>query len=151
MYCKYCGNKLDEQATYCSKCGKRVDEKIDFFDEAEINNSQEMEAKDSFGGSILGFAIAGLVFAVISLMAFSVSVEYLLLTANVSKPIFILLISFPLLGWIFALASTTKVKQYKMLFGETEKKATVGKHLALPAFIVNLTVLVVMIVITYLL
>ena len=45
MFCKYCGEKLDEQARFCSKCGKVVETgKEEFFSDNEyVNPIKEKE------------------------------------------------------------------------------------------------------------
>ena len=50
MYCKYCGNKLDEQAKFCSKCGKLVEDRkeVDFFDYQIFTSSFGGDGEPSF-------------------------------------------------------------------------------------------------------
>lgn len=140
MYCKYCGNKLDDQATFCSKCGKRVVEEVSLFEEEKVENPQVEQHKSQLGGSILGFAITGMVFAFISLMAFLIALEVFALTLGDDEfaALYFVFCAFPILGWIFSGLARAKVRQYKAVFGETEGKATVGKNIALPAFIINI-------------
>lgn len=139
MYCKYCGNKLDDQATFCSKCGKRVVEEVSLFEEEKVKNPQVEQHKSQLGGSILGFAITGMAFAVFAALLFLVGIDIAwLIDAEEIAFYFILTIPFPALGWIFSGIARAKVRQYKAVFGETEGKATVGKNIALPAFIINI-------------
>lgn len=77
MYCKFCGNEIDQGARYCDKCGSIVTENetpgmddgyvpevIDSYREAELDNS----ARKSLVFGILSIAfgsIIGLIFALI--------------------------------------------------------------------------------------
>jgi hypothetical protein len=138
MYCKYCGNKLDEQATFCSKCGKRVEEEIDAFDQPVFKNTEEEDQKSKLGSPILGFGITSMIFAFISFILSSCALS---IAAIAFEGIIIysaLTVMFPILGVIFAAESRSRAKEYKMVFGETNGKATVGKNIALPALIINI-------------
>ena len=77
MYCKFCGNEIDQGARYCDKCGSIVTENetpgmddgyvpevIDSYREAELDNS----ARKSLVFGILSIAfgsIIGIIFALI--------------------------------------------------------------------------------------
>ena len=115
MYCKYCGNPLPENSNFCTVCGKITDdinEQInDQAPKTEIVDP-DREDKNDRGGSILKFAILGLVFS----------------TTFWMSP----------LGLIFAIVSRIKVNSYIDTYGETEGRATVGNHLGRVAFIVNI-------------
>ena len=77
MYCKYCGNKLDEQAKFCSKCGKLVEDRreVDFFDEPVYVDTIREAEKDKLSGKALTFAIWGLVLSAVSFILFLSGVE----------------------------------------------------------------------------
>ena len=117
MFCKYCGNPLSSDAKFCSKCGKIVDSidsssssDYDFFgaetpvaELAPQRNTYDDYVKDTLGGSILKFAILSVVFACTFYLSF--------------------------LGIIFSSIARSKVRQFEIMFGETEGRATVGKHI----------------------
>ena len=121
MFCKFCGNELPDGAGFCTKCGKVVS-----YEEAQISgintpfindneytpfNEQDKE-KESKGADILKFAILSLAFA----SSFYLSV----------------------LGLVFSIIARVKLKKYVAQYGETEGKATVGKHLSLVGLIVSI-------------
>lgn len=123
MYCKFCGNQIPDGALFCSACGKKQDvantqsQETAFTAEQpvpEVNcvNVAYEERKSEQGGKILTFAILG--------MAFGISWV------------------FSLLGLIFSIVSRAKLNSYRAKYGETEGRATVGKHLGLAALIVNI-------------
>ena len=114
MYCKYCGNKLDDQATFCSKCGKRVVEEVSLFEEVKVENPQVEQHKNQLGGSILGFAITGMAFAVFAALLFLIGMEIAwLLDAETVIGYFIFVLTFPILGWIFSGIARAKARQWK--------------------------------------
>lgn len=139
MFCKYCGNQLPDNAKFCPKCGKLTDDSSVNFTESETTaqtsndnfnyyepyNSYEPEpiildginnnyvnnnVKSEEAGSILKFSILGMVFSIL----------------------------FPILGLIFTIISKSKVKRFIAKYGQTEGKATVGKHLTIPALICSI-------------
>ncbi len=142
MYCKYCGNKLDNNATFCSTCGKRVADNVEFFEEQPIESPQQKELKSELGSKILGFGIAGIVLTFISLIVFLVFLElvFFLETDEALVFLFFVILS-PILGLIFSSISRKTATTFKDSFGETEGKATVGKNIALPALIINIIIL----------
>ena len=115
MFCKYCGNQLPEDAKFCPKCGKIAEEQTFNTAEAQpepivfdnVKNDFVSKQKDDDAGSILKFAILGL--------AFSVPVS--------------------ILGLIFTIIAKSKVKNFIYKYGDTEGRATVGKHLTIPGMI----------------
>ena len=107
MNCKYCGNEIEENAKFCSKCGKIIDELPSTVtpDRSEPSEPSEIAARrDSLGGEILKFSIMSLVFTWTFFLSF--------------------------LGIVFAIIAKRKVSAYTEELGETEGRATVGKHLA---------------------
>ena len=111
MFCKHCGNQLPENATFCPKCGKVNDGQSfgqnESYEPINTDNVFYNAQKDSDAGSILKFSIMGLAFS------------------------FIL----PILGLIFTIIAKTKVRNFVEAYGETEGRATVGKHLTIPGMI----------------
>ena len=119
MFCKYCGNQLPDDANFCPKCGKVTDEKTTNTTDSyssyqpepiafeEVNQNFASIQKSEDAGSILKFAILGL--------AFSVPVS--------------------ILGLIFTIIAKSKVKNFIYKYGDTEGRATVGKHLTIPGMI----------------
>ena len=115
MFCKYCGNQLPEDAKFCPKCGKVTEEQANNYSSYEpepivfndVKNDFVSKQKDEDAGSILKFAILGL--------AFSVPVS--------------------ILGLIFTIIAKSKVKRFIYKYGDTEGRATVGKHLTIPVMI----------------
>ena len=122
MFCKYCGNDLNEGANFCTKCGKIVSHddipttsmtshSSEAFDDVSYEVPQDPERSEK-GGSILKFGILGLAFG----CSFYIS----------------------LLGLIFSIIARVKVKRYIQEYGDTEGKATVGKHLSVAGSIVSI-------------
>ena len=122
MFCKYCGNELTEDARYCPKCGKiteNVEEETeqkeyDFFASATpVTPTVEIkdEERNSLGGEILKFAILGLAFGCTVWLS--------------------------LVGLIFSYIWKAKLNRYMAIYGKTENKATVGKHIGIAGMIVS--------------
>ena len=128
MFCKYCGNELPEDANFCPQCGKMNEPptkntkaenavQTSFNFSAPVYQQTETdplvkEEKNRLGGQILKFAILGLAFGCTLFLSW--------------------------LGIIFSGIAKAKIREYEGKFGETEKQATVGKHLSIPAFIVSI-------------
>ena len=122
MFCKYCGNQLPDDANFCPKCGKVTDEKTTNTTDSyssyqpepiafeEVNQNFASIQKSEDAGSILKFAILGLAFSV----------------------------PFSLLGLIFTIIAKSKVKRFIHKYGDTEGRATVGKHLTIPGMILSI-------------
>ena len=128
MFCKYCGNALQENASFCPVCGKITkdtngneeisvtelytqQEVIEDTDMGEMSNPFKTE-KQSLGGNILKFAILGLAFGVTMYLSF--------------------------LGVFFSVIAQLKLNEYKSKFIETEGRATVGKSLSIAGMIVSI-------------
>ena len=139
MFCKHCGYEIDNQTTFCPKCGKRIEEEIVFTAE-NTENEIIKDKKSNLSGSILGFGITSIVFSLFSFVFWFVgTVEAIAFGKNVLD-LLIVAISFPILGWIFASIARRNARNFEEQFGETEGRATVGKHLALPALIICIVI-----------
>ena len=140
MFCKYCGNKLPENANFCPVCGKinedaaKDEEVVSAALEVVIeqpnepNESNEQESEDPFekekeelGGQILKYAILGLAFGITVWLS--------------------------LLGLIFSIVSRSKLSNYISKFHETDGRATVGKSLSVAALAVSITFTCIMFII----
>ena len=122
MFCKYCGNQLPDDANFCPKCGKVTDEKTNNTNESyssyepepiafeEVNQNFASIQKSEDAGSILKFSILGLAFSTV----------------------------LSLLGLIFTIVAKSKVKKFIKKYGDTEGRATVGKHLTIPGMILSI-------------
>lgn len=114
MFCKFCGNNLDDDAKFCTKCGKLVGDSSEKYNEPNERYSAETEAvRNDLAGSILKFGIMGLAFGVCSFF-----------------------LSF--LGIIFSAIAKSKAKEYELAYGSTTGKATVGKNLATGGLIASI-------------
>ncbi len=138
MFCKHCGYEVDEQTIFCPKCGKRIEEEMIL--EEKTENPIVEEKKSGFGGGILGCAIASLIFAVISFIFFMVGLAEFVVLEEEAIGFLMVAISFPIVGWILAGTARKKARDFEETYGETEGKATVGKHLALPALIICIVI-----------
>ena len=122
MFCRFCGNELPDGANFCTKCGKLVSQQEDYASNMNVgyNNGfgynpfedAHSVQKDSDASGILKFSILGLAFA----CSFYLSI----------------------LGFIFSIIARVKVRNFISQYGETEGKATVGKHLSLAGLIVSI-------------
>ncbi len=135
MFCKHCGYEVDNQTKFCPKCGKRIEEEIVFTAE-NTENEIIKDKKSNLGGSILGFGIVSVIFSLFSFVFWLVGTVEAIVFGKKALDLLIVAISFPILGWIFAGIVRSKVRNFEEQFGETEGRATVGKHLALPALII---------------
>ena len=118
MYCKHCGNELPENSNFCPVCGKSIEDTKQEAEEATFEPINEIVdfKRDEHGGSILKFSILGLAFAASFFLSF--------------------------LGIIFAAISKHKVATYIAEYGETQGRATVGKHLGIAAIISSIVMTV---------
>lgn len=115
MYCKYCGNDLDNEAKFCSSCGARVDsepvvaEEISSYVYDDLQPDPFEEAKSSLARKILTLGICS--------VAFTVSFW------------------FSLVGWILAVVCRGKIREYEAHFGPVSGMAKVGRGLSLGGLI----------------
>ena len=146
MYCKYCGNKLDEQSTFCSKCGKRVSfETQNFESEVNVTTQQDFDPaleaqKQELGEQVLKKGVAGLVWSAISLVNLcfmglaAISVWFALIYFAVE-------IALAIVGVVLSVQAKSLANEYEYRFGKTEGKATVGKSLSIPGKIIAIVAL----------
>ena len=139
MYCKYCDNKLTDGATYCTKCGKRVKESSIY--EENIDSPRIRELKNEISSTVLTFAIISLCLDVLSLGAFTILSDLLIDGINGNLIYFIVAITLPILGLVFSIVAKKNARGYASRFGETEGKATVGKHLSVPSLIASIVLI----------
>ena len=123
MFCKHCGNELPDNANFCPNCGKfNLDStQMSKPEEAPTPAPEPVRApvrdifekeRDELGGSILKNAIMALAFGATGLL--------------------------PILGLIFHSIAKRLLNEYTRKFGETQGRATVGKHLCIPAIITSI-------------
>ena len=145
MYCKYCGEKLDDQARFCSKCGKVVEtEKEDFFNDNEYVNPIKQEEIDSSSGRILGFAVWSLVLAIVGFIGgFSglSTLAFIGYEPTVPLVYYSICIIFPIISLSLSSAAKNRINGLIEKHGETQGRATVGKGLLVPARIVAIIML----------
>ena len=123
MFCKHCGNNLPDGANFCSACGRLNDDgnqnsanqnfgyqPVDPF----ANNRANDAEKNELGKSILTQGILSLVFMSTFCLSF--------------------------LGIIFGAIGKGRANAYIARYGETEGKATVGKHLSTAGLITSIIV-----------
>ena len=139
MFCKFCGNRIEDDAMFCSRCGKRVEEEVNCFEEEDFVNPQVEREKDGLGASILGCAIASVVLLLVSCICITVvgQLMYLMDLSTLFGSVFLFLIM-NILGWVFSATARGKARAYAERFGETNGKATVGKIMSIPALILNI-------------
>ncbi len=119
MFCKHCGNQLDNDARFCPNCGKVIGN--DLYGEPTYTNTPPAyqavvdEQKDKLSGAVLKNAILGLAFSCTLFLSW--------------------------LGLIFSIKSRSSLKNYLNIYGKTEGRATVGKHLGKAALIVSIVML----------
>lgn len=123
MFCKHCGNSLPDGANFCSVCGRLNEDgnqnssnqnygyqPVDPF----ANNHANDAEKNELGKSILTQGILSLAFMSTFCLSF--------------------------LGIIFGAIGKGKANAYIARYGETEGKATVGKHLSTAGLISSIVV-----------
>ena len=134
MFCKFCGSEIPEDGAFCVKCGK-VNEPVGEDDRGTVivrpitcdsegpeqtAERAAVEAQKSAGSRILMFAIFGIACA---------------LTGGLSG-----------VGLVFSLLARTKLGHYRIRYGATTGRATVGKHLSVAAIVMNVAELGVLLV-----
>lgn len=125
MFCKFCGSEIPDDGAFCVKCGK-VNEPIgedsrgtvivrpiacDAEGPERAEERAAIAAQKSAGSRILMFAIMGVACA---------------LTGGLSC-----------IGLVFSLLSRTKLGHYRIQYGPTNGRATVGKHLSVVGIAMN--------------
>lgn len=127
MFCKHCGNRLPDGANFCSECGRVTDEAnnntnqtnnqnygYETVDPFSNNDQRDEEEKNSLANGILTQGILSLAFMSTFCLSF--------------------------LGIIFGAIGKAKANAYRARYGETEGKATVGKHLSTAGLISSIVV-----------
>ena len=115
MYCKYCGNNLENEAKFCSSCGARVEnvtvdaEQIASYVYDDFMPDPYEEEKSSLARKILTLGICSLAFAIT--------------------------FWFSLVGWILAVVCRGKIREYEERFGPVSGMAKVGRGLSLGGLI----------------
>lgn len=60
MYCKYCGNKLDNNAIFCVKCGKKIEDAENVNE--TLTDTAKIEHKEKKSGKIVAIVVIAVVF-----------------------------------------------------------------------------------------
>lgn len=141
MFCKFCGNQLDDDAKFCSKCGKLVS--------AETNeNKKEPETvviSDEYGNPTASYNAPAVSNPQPTYQPYSAPVSEnsavrdaegkSILVFGILGVAFACSIYFAFLGIIFSVIARSKLKRYLNCYGETRGTATVGKYLSLGGII----------------
>lgn len=123
MFCKHCGNQLDNDASFCPNCGKVIGngsyEEPAYTNPAPAYKAVVDEQKERLGGAVLKNAILGMAFACTFFFSW--------------------------LGLIFSIKSRSNLTTYLNIYGKTDGRATVGKHLGKAALIVSIVMLAILV------
>ena len=153
MFCKFCGNQLDDDAKFCSKCGKLVS--------AETNeNKKEPETvviSDEFGNPTASYNAPAQSYSqpayqqpysapVSENSAARDSDGKSILVFGILGVAFACSVYFAFLGIIFSLTARVKLKKYLNNYGETRGTATVGKYLSLGGLIGSIVMTVISVI-----
>ncbi len=111
MYCQFCGKEHADYVSFCPYCGRQIN-KSEVVEEKTVAPVLDRE-KDDLGGEVLKFGILGLAFGCSGLLS--------------------------LLGLIFSIIARAKAREFARRYGETEGRATVGKHLGKAGLIVSIS------------
>ena len=152
MYCKYCGNVMDDKATFCTKCGKRVMENEKPLIEEKPDAPCVEEQKKKSERKILAFAIISLACVVLSLGVLPQTplIDMFNLWQYFEEGqilYYVYTLIFPLIGLVFSIISRVIARKYKKIYGQVEGAAKVGKKLALAAFIACIVLIVLAIIV----
>lgn len=112
MYCKFCGKEHADYVSFCPYCGMQIG-KSESVEEQIVVDPIYQQEKDDLSGEVLKFGILGLAFACSGLLS--------------------------LLGLIFSIIARAKAKEFARRYGDTEGRATVGKHLGKAGLIVSIS------------
>ena len=154
MFCKYCGNKLSEDANFCPKCGKLV------LDDEPVVRSEAPAEEKTIAAEVAIVADESTVPEEAIVEAVSAGPAEVELTYEEEKAknsfatkIMVLGIValatavsvwFSLVGLIIGVIAKGKVREYVEKYGDTEGKASVGKGLATAAIPVSIALMVFM-------
>lgn len=112
MYCQFCGKEHADYVSFCPYCGMQIG-KSESFEEQIVVDPIYQQEKDDLSGEVLKFGILGLAFACSGLLS--------------------------LLGLIFSIIARAKAGAFARRYGDTEGRATVGKHLGKAGLIVSIS------------
>ena len=112
MYCKNCGNQLNESMLYCPNCGNKKESK-----NAQSNTSQENTKRNIFLSNQVVF-----VMFIINMILLCIEITKSLIGVNSGFmlffiPIICLTISIPLIIGLILSGINLKMKNYKILIG----------------------------------
>ncbi len=113
MYCQFCGKEHADYVSFCPYCGMQVSKGESVEEQVAVDPIYQRE-KDELGGEVLKFGILGLAFACSGLLS--------------------------LLGLIFSIIARAKAGAFARRYGDTEGRATVGKHLGKAGLIVSIVI-----------
>ncbi len=112
MYCQFCGKEHADYVSFCPYCGMQIGKSESVEEQVVVDPIYQRE-KDDLGGEVLKFGILGLAFACSGLLS--------------------------LLGLIFSIIARAKAGAFARRYGDTEGRATVGKHLGKAGLIVSIS------------
>lgn len=112
MYCQFCGKEHADYVSFCPYCGMQIG-KSESVEEQIVVDPIYQQEKDDLSGEVLKFGILGLAFACSGLLS--------------------------LLGLIFSIIARAKAGAFARRYGDTEGRATVGKHLGKAGLIVSIS------------
>lgn len=112
MYCQFCGKEHADYVSFCPYCGMQIG-KSESVEEQVVVDPIYQQEKDDLSGEVLKFGILGLAFACSGLLS--------------------------LLGLIFSIIARAKAGAFARRYGDTEGRATVGKHLGKAGLIVSIS------------
>lgn len=152
MFCKFCGNQLDDDAKFCSKCGKLVS--------AETNeNKKETETvviSDEYGNPTASYNAPAQSYSQPAYQPYSAPVNEnstardsdgkSILVFGILGVAFACSVYFAFLGMIFSIIARVKLRRYLNNYGETRGTATVGKYLSLGGLIGSIVMTVISVV-----
>jgi len=81
MFCKYCGNKIDEGNKFCTACGAKVEERQEDELDAVVESIEQSTAQEQPKKKLQGLGLAGFIVSLSSMIFFGTPL--LLITAIV--------------------------------------------------------------------
>lgn len=135
MFCKFCGSEIPEDGAFCVKCGK-INEPVGEDGRGTVIVRPIACDMDSKEHSEQRTAAAEQKAAGTRILLFSIISVVCALTGSLS-----------VIGLVFAILARNRLGNYRVKYGATCGRATVGKHLSLAAVILNTAALVSLIVV----